>query len=138
MKTIPVILCGGGGTRLWPLSRLYYPKQLLALTGELTLLQLTAQRAKEITPDVPPIVVCNIEHRFLVKDQLDAVGITNPVIILEPFGRNTAAAIAIAAFEILSRESNALMIVMPSDHMIRDQNKFIDALQLKFIDHFTF
>src|SRR6185295_15893928 len=97
---VPVILSGGAGTRLWPLSRELYPKQLLPLMGEHTMLQETAKRLKGLDVTAP-IVVCNDAHRFLVAEQLRLLGITPRAIVLEPFGRNTAPAIALAALTAL-------------------------------------
>src|SRR5688572_5797674 len=96
MKLVPVILSGGAGTRLWPLSRELYPKQLLALTGERTMLQETALRLAGLSA-AKPVVVCNEAHRFLVAEQLRQLGVEPQAILLEPFGRNTAPAIALAA-----------------------------------------
>ena len=96
---IPVILSGGAGTRLWPLSREMYPKQLLALTGRQTMLQDTAARLAGIAGAAPPIVVCNEAHRFTVAEQIRALGLTASAILLEPMGRNTAPAVALAALK---------------------------------------
>src|SRR5262245_52609113 len=99
---IPVILSGGAGTRLWPLSRELYPKQLLALTGQHTMIQETALRLKGLDASAP-IVVCNDAHRFLVAEQLRLIGLEPRAIVLEPFGRNTAPAIALAALTALKQ-----------------------------------
>src|ERR1700749_345485 len=99
MKIQPVILCGGGGTRLWPLSRTSYPKQLLAPLGGLSLLQQTAQRFAKSEYETP-IIVSNEQYRFLVAEQLHEIGITQPTIILEPCVQNTAPAMALAAHYI--------------------------------------
>src|SRR6516225_4126202 len=98
---IPVILSGGAGTRLWPLSRELYPKQLLALTSERTMLQQTVLRLDGLSA-APPLVVCNEAHRFLVAEQLRQIGVEPRATILEPFGRNTAPAIALAAHAALA------------------------------------
>ena len=99
---VPVILCGGSGTRMWPLSRETYPKQFLALAGTHTMLQDTALRLHGLPASAglsaTPIVVCNVEHRFLAASQLAAVGVHQPAIVLEPTGRNTAPALTLAAF----------------------------------------
>ncbi len=124
----PVILSGGAGTRLWPLSRALYPKQLLPLTSDRTLIQETAARVSDSARFAAPIVVCNAEHRFIVAEQLAAAGIEPQAIILEPQGRNTAPAAAIAALRIAESAPDALMLVMPSDHVITDAPAFLDAI----------
>src|SRR3984885_3214300 len=124
---IPVILSGGAGTRLWPLSREMYPKQLLALTGKQTMLQDTAARLATITGAVAPIVVCNEAHRFTVAEQLRAMEMPASAILLEPSGRNTAPAGALAALDI---DADATLIVAPADHVIRDVRKFSRAADI--------
>ncbi|MBI5164400.1 MAG: mannose-1-phosphate guanylyltransferase/mannose-6-phosphate isomerase [Magnetospirillum sp.] len=119
---VPVILSGGAGTRLWPLSRELRPKQLLPLTSDQTPLQDTAQRI-----DGRPVVVCNHEHRFIVAEQLREIGIEPRAVIIEPVGRNTAPAAAVAAL-LLESEPEALMLVMPSDHLVRDPDAFRAAV----------
>ena len=126
-KVIPVILSGGAGTRLWPLSREMYPKQLLSLTGKLTMLQDTAMRLAAMAGAIPPIVVCNEAHRFTVAEQLHAQGIQPSAILLEPSGRNTAPAVALAALKALEIDPNATLVVAPADHVIRDAGKFQQA-----------
>ncbi|HVC02247.1 MAG TPA: mannose-1-phosphate guanylyltransferase/mannose-6-phosphate isomerase [Steroidobacteraceae bacterium] len=121
---IPVILSGGAGTRLWPLSREMYPKQLLALAGRQTMLQDTAARLAGIPQAQPPIVVCNEAHRFTVAEQLRLLGIAPAAILLEPVGRNTAPAVALAALKALELSAEAIMIVAPADHVIRDARAF--------------
>lgn len=120
MEICPVILSGGSGSRLWPLSREYYPKQLLALTGERTLLQETGHRLDGIENVLSPIVVCNEEHRFLVAEQLREVEVIPSSVILEPVGRNTAPALALAAISLLGKGEDPVMLVMPADHIITD------------------
>ncbi len=130
----PVILSGGSGTRLWPLSREYYPKQLLALTSDLTLLQETVLRLHKVensnkTPDrqldiTKPIIVCNEEHRFLVAEQLRQLGESAASIILEPMGRNTAPALTLAAVDNHSKDQDPVLLVMPADHVILDKTAF--------------
>src|SRR5579871_2156364 len=126
----PVILSGGAGTRLWPLSRELYPKQLLALVGPRTMLQQTVQRLAGLEAS-PPIVVCNDAHRFLVAEQLRAIDIQPRAIVLEPAGRNTAPAIALAAHAALAAdEGDSLLLVLPADHVIRDVAAFHEAIEL--------
>lgn len=127
---VPVILSGGSGTRLWPLSRELYPKQLLALTGERTLLQQTANRVKDFAGIAAAIVVCNEEHRFLVAEQMKAEGIATTAIILEPAGRNTAPATAVAAIKAQCLAADALLLVLPADHLIADVKAFQDAVEV--------
>ncbi|MFT5701710.1 MAG: mannose-1-phosphate guanylyltransferase/mannose-6-phosphate isomerase [Desulforhopalus sp.] len=126
---IPVILCGGSGTRLWPLSRELYPKQLIALTGEHTLLQQTVMRLSGIKEVGSPIIICNEEHRFLVAEQLRQVNIQADTIILEPVGRNTAPATALAALRITHEQKDSTMLVLPADHLIEDTQSFHDAVE---------
>jgi mannose-1-phosphate guanylyltransferase/mannose-6-phosphate isomerase len=122
---IPVILSGGAGTRLWPLSRELYPKQLLALTGERTMIQETAARLQGLEAS-SPVVVCNDAHRFLVAEQLRQIGVEPRAIVLEPVGRNTAPAIALAALAALktSGKEDPVLLVLPADHVIRDITAF--------------
>ena len=124
----PVILSGGAGTRLWPLSRAAYPKQLLPLVSERTLLQETAARTLSDVGFAAPLVICNEEHRFLVDEQLRQVGIEPQAILLEPLGRNTGPAIAAAALWLLARDPDALMLVQPSDHVVADTEGFHRAV----------
>ena len=125
---IPVILSGGSGTRLWPLSRKNLPKQFLPLAGDATLFQQTVTRAQTL-PDVgSPVVVCSEGHRFLVAEQLQMLGVTNAAILLEPVARNTAPAIALAALQALSRDPDAILLVLPADHLIGDTDSFTDAV----------
>jgi mannose-1-phosphate guanylyltransferase/mannose-6-phosphate isomerase len=126
---IPVILSGGSGTRLWPLSRELYPKQLLPLVGEHTMLQETARRVEGMAGVAPPIVVCNESHRFMVAEQLHALGTAPSAIILEPVGRNTAPAVAVAALVTLTQAEDPVLLVLPADHVIRDVEKFRKAVQ---------
>ena len=125
----PVILSGGAGTRLWPLSRELYPKQLLALTGERTLIQQTALRLEGLSA-VAPVIVCNEAHRFLVAEQLREIGIKPAALVLEPLGRNTAPAIALAAHAALKAAQGVdpLLLVLPADHVIRDVPAFQKAV----------
>ncbi|WP_292993206.1 mannose-1-phosphate guanylyltransferase/mannose-6-phosphate isomerase [Nitrosomonas sp.] len=125
----PVILSGGSGTRLWPLSRANYPKQLLPLVGKETMLQATLARAAALSNTQAPIIVCNSEHRFLIQEQCEAIKIKPEAIYLESVGRNTAPAIALAAFHLAQINENALMIVLPADHVIDDPIAFAQAVE---------
>jgi mannose-1-phosphate guanylyltransferase / mannose-6-phosphate isomerase len=131
----PVILSGGAGTRLWPLSRELHPKQLLALTGDRTMLQQTVSRLDGLGASAP-IVVCNEAHRFLVAEQLRQLGIEPRATVLEPFGRNTAPAIALAslaALEASKGDPNAadpVLLVLPADHVIRDVPEFQKVVRI--------
>jgi len=126
---IPVILSGGSGSRLWPLSRKLYPKQFLALAGERTLFQQTVQRLG-LEGVEPPIIVCNQEHRFIVSEQLGAIGVKAQALLLEPFGRNTAPAVAIAALKVLAEGRDELLLVLPADHVILDEPALHRALEI--------
>ncbi|MCC6206717.1 MAG: mannose-1-phosphate guanylyltransferase/mannose-6-phosphate isomerase [Gammaproteobacteria bacterium] len=128
----PVILSGGSGTRLWPLSREYYPKQLLAPVTDQTLLQATVCRLDGLDgagkPRIAaPLVICNEEHRFLVAEQLRQLGKPPGQILLEPIGRNTAPAVTLAALHDGARGEDAVLLIMPADHMIRDEATFRQA-----------
>jgi len=133
----PVILAGGGGTRLWPLSREYYPKQFLKITSDYSLLQntlgriLTEKSAFEGSASLDvssPLIICNEEHRFLVLEQADEIGISLDTIILEPVGKNTAPALTCAALNFLSNPETVLLM-MPADHVIDDVNSFRQAVR---------
>jgi mannose-1-phosphate guanylyltransferase/mannose-6-phosphate isomerase len=129
MNIHPVILCGGSGTRLWPMSRGGYPKQYLKLTSDKTLLQQTALRLQGIAGVTAPIVVTNNEQRFLVAEQLRQAGTVPASIVLEPVGRNTAPAIAVAAMIALRASPDALLLVLPSDHVILNEAGFAELTQ---------
>ncbi len=124
----PVLLSGGSGTRLWPLSREAYPKQFLPLVGEDTMLQATWRRVAALS-SLAPIVVANEDHRFLVAEQLRVIGAPTPRIVLEPVGRNTAPAIAAAALIARLEGGDPLLLVLPSDHVVRDDAAFRDAVR---------
>jgi mannose-1-phosphate guanylyltransferase/mannose-6-phosphate isomerase len=127
-RIVPVLLSGGTGSRLWPLSRETYPKQLLSLLGDKTLLQQTALRVADTSLFADPVVIANAEHRFAIGEQLRAVGISDPTIVLEPFGRNTAPAVAIAALLAGEADPDAVILVMPVDHCVRDHAAFRAAV----------
>ena len=124
----PVLLSGGSGTRLWPLSREAYPKQFLPLAGDDTMVQATWRRVEALA-DLAPIVVANEEHRFLVAEQLRQIGAPAPAILLEPAGRNTAPAIAAAALQAMAGGADPLLLVLPSDHVVRDVAGFQRAVR---------
>ena len=126
---IPVILSGGSGTRLWPLSRSMYPKQFLPLVHDNTMLQETLLRLDGL--DIgEPIIVCNEEHRFIVAEQARQIAVENLSIILEPFGRNTAPAIAIAALQATANGDDPILLVLSADHEIADTAAFQEAVNL--------
>ncbi len=126
----PVILSGGSGTRLWPLSREHYPKQLLPLYGNETLLQQTVMRIGNLKGAKPPIVICNEEHRFLIGEQLLEIGVKPASLILEPVGRNTAPALTLAALSLSEADRKTVLLVMPADHVIRDNDAFLAAVSV--------
>jgi mannose-1-phosphate guanylyltransferase/mannose-6-phosphate isomerase len=126
---IPLILSGGSGTRLWPVSRKNLPKQFLALTGEGTLFQQTLQRTIQLPDVTAPIVVASDDHRFLAADQLLELGIDNATILLEPIARNTAPAIALGALQALRRGGDPLLLVLPADHLIGDTDAFLEVVR---------
>ncbi len=125
---IPVILSGGSGSRLWPLSRETYPKQFLPLVDQHTLLQSTALRIAGLAGVTAPLVVCNEEHRFMVAEQLRAVGIQPAAVILEPVGRNTAPAVAVAALHAQNQGADPILLILPADHVISDVAGFRAAV----------
>ncbi|MCX7673832.1 MAG: mannose-1-phosphate guanylyltransferase/mannose-6-phosphate isomerase [Thiobacillaceae bacterium] len=139
MKLYPVILSGGSGTRLWPLSRAALPKQLLPLASELTLLQETVLRLDGLPEVAAPLVLCNEEHRFLIAEQLRQIGVTPHGIYLEPVGRNTAPAATVAALALTRLDPDALMLLLPADHLIRDVAAFHacihEGLQAAYAGH---
>ena len=127
---IPVILCGGSGSRLWPLSRQSYPKQFLDLNiySNKSLLQLTQERVSNLENIKPPIVICNEEHRFIVAEQMREIGINPSAIILEKEGKNTAPAISIAALKALELDKNPILLILSSDHLIQNKNNFLKSI----------
>tara|TARA_R110002111_G_scaffold4566_3_gene25197 strand:+ start:605 stop:2005 length:1401 start_codon:yes stop_codon:yes gene_type:complete len=126
---IPVIMSGGSGTRLWPLSRKHRPKQFIALFGENTMFQETLNRLNGLESLQPPIVVCNNDHRFMVAEQLHELDITSPNIILEPVGRNTAPAMAISALVAEKNGDDPTLLVLAADHVIEDLAAFHKAIE---------
>ena len=128
MTLYPVILSGGSGTRLWPLSRAALPKQLLPLASELTLVQETVLRLDGLPDLAAPLIVCNNEHRFLIAEQMREIGIAPLGICLEPVGRNTAPAAAVAALVLTRRDPDAVMLLLPADHLIEDVAAFHAAV----------
>lgn len=125
---LPVIMAGGSGSRLWPLSRTLYPKQFLSLTSSSTMLQETVNRLDGIEHEAP-FFICNEEHRFIVAEQLRQKELAHSGIVLEPVGRNTAPAIALAALHALGKSEDPLLLVLAADHVIQNQLAFIDAVK---------
>ncbi len=134
MKIIPLILCGGKGTRLWPLSRESYPKQFLSILSDQdkSLLQQTQERISDLEDVENPIIICNEDHRFLVAEQMRAIGVKPKAIILEPEGRNTAPAIALGAIKAFQDNQNSLLLVLSADHIIKDISIFKKVLKEGF------
>ncbi len=124
----PVILSGGSGTRLWPLSRQNQPKQFLSLIGDHSLFQETVLRASRLPEAQAPVTVCSDDHRFMVGEQLQDIGIGSGGILLEPMARNTAPAIALAALHVIASDADGTMLVMPADHLIENEAAFREAV----------
>ena len=130
MNVIPVILSGGSGTRLWPLSRKQYPKQYLPLVGDKTMLQETILRLNGLDGLASPIIICNADHRFIVAEQCQQIDIENPTILLEPVGRNTAPAIVAAALQAQKISNESVLLVLSADHIIQDIDAFHQAINI--------
>ena len=130
-KLVPVILCGGFGTRLWPLSRKSFPKQFLSINKKenKSLLQKTQERINHLDYIKEPIIICNEEHRFIVAEQMREINITPTSILLEPFGRSTAPAITLAAIKSLEKEEDPYLLILSSDHEIKDNDAFIKVIE---------
>ena len=130
-KILPVILCGGSGTRLWPLSRASFPKQYLEISTKesKSFLQETITRLNSYKEIDNPIVICNEEHRFIVAEQLRKVNIKAKSILLEPIGRNTAPAITAACLKAIENANNPYVLVLPSDHIIQDSKTFFKVVE---------
>lgn len=126
---IPVILAGGSGTRLWPLSRELYPKQMMEIYNEKTMLQNTVLRLDGIDALGSPVIVCNEAHRFMAAEQLRKIGVDPLAIILEPVGRNTAPAIALAALKAMEGKEDPILLVLPADHVIEKTDEFHGTIQ---------
>lgn len=124
---LPVIMCGGSGSRLWPLSRTAFPKQFLSLVTEQTMLQDTIVRLGDLN-ELAPLFICNEEHRFIVAEQLRQLSLLHSGILLEPVGRNTAPAVALAALEATKSGDDPLLLVLAADHVIQDTSRFIQAV----------
>ncbi len=131
-KILPVILCGGQGTRLWPLSRKSFPKQFLSINSKnkKSLLQNTQQRLEGIKDLMEPILICNSKHRFLVAEQMREINIKPKSILLEPFGKNTAPAIILAALKSLEIENDPHLLILSADHQINNEKKFRDLIEI--------
>ncbi|MDD1750457.1 MAG: mannose-1-phosphate guanylyltransferase/mannose-6-phosphate isomerase [Methanothrix sp.] len=128
-KILPVILSGGSGTRLWPLSRELYPKQLLPLVDDKTMIQNTVMRLDGIADLGPPLIVCNESHRFMVAEQLRLINTKPSAVVLEPVGRNTAPAVAIAALQAMKGGADPILLVLPADHVIKDTAVFHNTVE---------
>ncbi len=126
---IPIILSGGSGSRLWPLSRKLYPKQFIPLQGDKSLYQTTLERISGLDGVENIVTICNDEHRFMAAEQTRLLNIENSDIILEPVGRNTAPAVTIAAMHAMNKTSDACLLVLPADHILGDKQKFFSAVQ---------
>ena len=129
---LPVILCGGSGSRLWPLSRKSFPKQYLSINSKSnkTLLQKTQERIMKIKNIKDPIIICNEEHRFIVAEQMREIEVKPNKILLEPFGRNTCPAITLAALKAIENNNDPIILILSADHHIKNERNFIDAIEV--------
>ena len=130
-ELLPVILCGGTGSRLWPLSRKSFPKQYLSIDpkANFSFLQTTLNRIKSLENIHSPIIVCNEEHRFITAEQLREINIKPHTILLEPHSKNTAPAIGIAALSSLTKGSDPILLILPSDHQIKNDEEFLSCIK---------
>ena len=130
-KLLPIILCGGSGTRLWPLSRRSFPKQYLSINNKQndSFLQITIKRIKSLKDSVNPIIICNEEHRFITAEQLRQIKIKPKSIILEPSSQNTAPAITAAALKSISDGQDPILLILPSDHQIANEDNFLNSIE---------
>ena len=135
MKIIPVILSGGSGNRLWPLSRMQFPKQYLPLVGKNSMLQETMLRLNGIENLSKPIIVCNVDHRFIVAEQLKQIDVADATIILEPIARNTAPAIIASAIQSLKMNNSTddILLILSADHFIQDTKAFYKSMSVALI-----
>ena len=135
MKIIPVILSGGSGNRLWPLSRMQFPKQYLPLVGKNSMLQETMLRLNGIENLSKPIIVCNVDHRFIVAEQLKQIDVADATIILEPIARNTAPAIIASAIQSLQMNNSMddILLILSADHFIQDTKAFYQSMSVALI-----
>ena len=125
---LPVVMAGGTGSRLWPLSRTLYPKQFLTLTSSSSMLQETIMRLDGVEHE-DPLIICNEEHRFIVAEQLRQLDLQHSGIILEPVGRNTAPAIALAALHAIKKQDDPILLVLAADHVIQNNSAFLAAVE---------
>ena len=134
IKILPVILCGGSGTRLWPLSRESFPKQFLNYkeNHKNSFFQETYERILGLKNLAAPIIICNSQHRFIVAEQMRELNINEKNIILEPFSKNTGPALTLAALKALEIEEDPILLVLPADHFINENEKFIQSIQVGF------
>lgn len=126
---VPIVLSGGSGSRLWPLSREMYPKQFLSLVNKKTMLQNTLTRLSRVSGLASPMVVCNESHRFIVADQLSAIDQSPSAILLEPLGRNTAPAVAVAALQAMAEGHDPVLLILPADHVIKDEEMLCQVVE---------